>query len=164
MTDIWSNQNRKSFLALTAHWIGEVKGSLTLNSALIAFQGLHGCHTSAALVSLVLDLVDRADITMKTGHFTLDNASNNTSMMSCFQDLLVDHCDVPFDAEDRCVMQLLRDGPSLREEYTNHRRTNASHKRDSNGTSTAMTAMTPAAGATAMQDTSTATIGIHGQL
>jgi hypothetical protein len=38
--DVWSDQNRRSFLALTAHWIAKAPdtSSLQLKTALIAFQ------------------------------------------------------------------------------------------------------------------------------
>jgi hypothetical protein len=40
--DAWSDQNRRSYLAITAHWIGRVGGttSLQLKAALIAFHRL----------------------------------------------------------------------------------------------------------------------------
>ena len=66
-TDIWSDQNRKSYLAITAHWIAKLEGttSLQLKASLIAFYRLHGGHDGEALAETVLQLLDRAGITVK---------------------------------------------------------------------------------------------------
>jgi hypothetical protein len=66
-TDTWSDQNRRSYLAITAHWIAKVKGTTALQSkvALIAFHRLSGRHDGKTLARTVLHLMDRANITMK---------------------------------------------------------------------------------------------------
>lgn len=65
--DIWSNQTRIAYLALTAHWIAMIAGttSLQLDAALIAFHRLHGDHDGESLADLVLQLLDRAGVTVK---------------------------------------------------------------------------------------------------
>ena len=65
--DIWSNQNRLPFLALTAHWISKVEGtsSLKFKSGLIAFHHLRGQHTGALLAKILIGLLDRAAVTSK---------------------------------------------------------------------------------------------------
>lgn len=123
-TDIWSDQNRRSFLAITAHWIAKVAGtsSLQLKVAVIAFQRLQGHHDGVSLGTTILGLLDRAGVTLKVrrqrlrsmftiltslhpevGHFTLDGASNNGTMLERLAISLKDR-DIPFDAEDRRVM------------------------------------------------------------
>jgi hypothetical protein len=65
--DIWSDQNRQAFLALTAHWIAK-RGdtdALVLRTALIAFHCLSGRHDGASLADTVLHLLDRAGVTLK---------------------------------------------------------------------------------------------------
>ena len=122
--DIWSDQNRRPFLAMTAHWIAKDEGSnaLELKTALIAFHRIHGKHDGEMLAGAVLDLLDRARITtkvrllheagimmhvlmflLKVGHFTLDNAANNGTMMKSLERMLRER-DVAFDAADRKVM------------------------------------------------------------
>jgi hypothetical protein len=66
-TDIWSDNNRRPYLAITAHWIGKVHGtdSLELKVALIAFHRLRGRHDGKSLARTVLQLLDRAGITVK---------------------------------------------------------------------------------------------------
>ena len=65
--DIWSDQNRRSYLAITAHWIAIIPGStsLELKAALFAFQQLCGNHNGKSLAEVVLQLLDRAGITVK---------------------------------------------------------------------------------------------------
>jgi hypothetical protein len=68
-TDIWSDQNRQPYLAVTAHWISksesEGSSSLQLKAALIAFHRLRGSHDGKTLAKTVVELLDRADITVK---------------------------------------------------------------------------------------------------
>ncbi len=54
--DIWSDPNRRPFLGMTAHWIGKIEGttSLQLKASLIAFHRLHGNHDRESLASTVL--------------------------------------------------------------------------------------------------------------
>lgn len=65
--DIWSDQNRRSYMAITAHWIAIISETtaLELKAALIAFQQLAGDHDGESLSSVVLQLLDRAGITIK---------------------------------------------------------------------------------------------------
>lgn len=65
--DIWSDQNVQSYLAMTAHWIAIIPGTsaLELKAALIAFQQLHCDHDGKSLSEVVLQLLDRAGITVK---------------------------------------------------------------------------------------------------
>ena len=65
--DIWSDQNRPSYLAIMAHWIAKCGDTeaLVLKTALIAFHHLCGNHDGMTLADVVLLLLDRAGITMK---------------------------------------------------------------------------------------------------
>lgn len=71
--DMWSDQNRRSFLAITAHWVATLKGTtiLHLKTALIAFHRLHGGHDGKSIARTVLRLLDRAGITVKVNAFLL---------------------------------------------------------------------------------------------
>ena len=124
--DIWSDQNRRLFLALMAHWIAKVGGNcsatgpLQLKAVLIAFHQLSGSHDGVSLANATIQLLDRADITLnvrvplrlqeasltssKVGHFTLDNASNNGTMMQELQETLEDRDVSDFDARDNRIM------------------------------------------------------------
>jgi hypothetical protein len=62
--DMWSDQNRRSYLAMTAHWITRTS-PLQLRTALIAFHRHHGRHDGKTLANVVLQLLDRAGITLK---------------------------------------------------------------------------------------------------
>src|SRR5713226_4581775 len=122
--DVWSDQNRQPFLAMMAHWVAKVKGTtaLQLKTALIAFHRLGGRHDGKTLAETVMKLLDRAQITvkvrllheaaipihvsnvsLKVGHFTLDNARNNGTMMRFLETMMGDR-DIAFDAVDRKIM------------------------------------------------------------
>ncbi|KAF9239469.1 ribonuclease H-like domain-containing protein [Melanogaster broomeanus] len=64
---IWSNDNRRPFLAMTAHWITEESGTgkLKLNSALLAFHRIRENYTGESLARTILYLLDRAGTTAK---------------------------------------------------------------------------------------------------
>lgn len=65
--DIWSDKSRRSYLAITAHWMAKVEevSSFKLKVALIAFQRLGGRHDGESLALTVLSLLDRAGVTTK---------------------------------------------------------------------------------------------------
>jgi hypothetical protein len=69
--DMWSDQNRRSYLAITAHWIAKLKGTtvLHLKTALIAFHRLYGGHDGKSIAQIVLCLLDRAKITVKVNTY-----------------------------------------------------------------------------------------------
>lgn len=122
-TDIWSDQNLQPYLAITAHWITKLEGTsaLQLKASLIAFHRLHGSHDGESLAGTVLKLLDRAGITvkvrllclsgkhcisevfLKVGHFTVDNAANNETMMKGLEWRLAER-DIDFDAAERKIM------------------------------------------------------------
>jgi hypothetical protein len=70
--DIWSNQARVAYLAMTAHWIAKMEetNTLYLKCSLIAFHRLRKKHTGKSLARTVLHLLDRADVTLKVGHIS----------------------------------------------------------------------------------------------
>ena len=67
--DLWTDQLRRPYLAMTAHWIAEVEDStLQLKSALIAFHRMRENHTGKKLAKTVVHLLDRAGVTVKVRH------------------------------------------------------------------------------------------------
>lgn len=64
--DTWSDQLLRPYLAITAHWIGNVEGTsaLKLKTALIAFHRLREGHSGNALARTVVALLDRAGVTV----------------------------------------------------------------------------------------------------
>ena len=63
--DLWSNQVLASFLAVTAHWLSNQSGELSLKAALIGFQRMTGDHTGKSIAKGILQVVERAGITHK---------------------------------------------------------------------------------------------------
>ena len=65
--DTWSDQNRRSYLAITGHWIGHVgeTSSLQLKATVIAFHRLRGSHEGKSLSKVTINLLDRVGVTVK---------------------------------------------------------------------------------------------------
>jgi hypothetical protein len=65
--DIWSNQSRHPYFAITTHWIVKDKsnGHLKLRAALIAFHHLWGSHSGPRLARVALHILDRVEITAR---------------------------------------------------------------------------------------------------
>ncbi|KAH9058985.1 hypothetical protein EDB83DRAFT_2520766 [Lactarius deliciosus] len=63
---------------------------LTLKAALIGFHRLKVKHTGINIARTIHYLLDRAVVTLKIGHFTLNNTENNTVAMKHLQRLLLD--------------------------------------------------------------------------
>jgi hypothetical protein len=63
-SDLWSDQKLHPFMALTTHWIAKEEkiSVLVLKAALIAFHHVPGSHTGKSLGSVILHLLDRADV------------------------------------------------------------------------------------------------------
>jgi len=76
MLDLWSDQGIQPFLAITAHWVARVDGtlSLQLKTSLIVFHCVHHNHSGRSLAQTILYLLDRAGVMMKVRrpHFSDD--------------------------------------------------------------------------------------------
>ncbi|KDN41816.1 hypothetical protein RSAG8_07187, partial [Rhizoctonia solani AG-8 WAC10335] len=77
-SDLWTDTNRRSFMAVTAHYINN-SGSLV--DQLIAFRKINGHHTGANVGHALFEVLQESGITDKIGYITLDNASNNNTLM-----------------------------------------------------------------------------------
>lgn len=64
-TDVWSNKQLASFLAVTAHWLSTESHQLTLKAALIGFHRMTGRHNGTSIAAGILEVVQRAGITNK---------------------------------------------------------------------------------------------------
>lgn len=67
-SDLWTDKNMRSHLAVTAHWISESNQgdpSGTLRTALIAFHRISGRHTGQNLANVMMGVLDRAKITSR---------------------------------------------------------------------------------------------------
>ncbi len=65
-TDLWSDNDRTSYLALTAHWIGcNQSGNLELWSGLLGFSCFSGVYTGEGLAKALMMLLDCASIAPK---------------------------------------------------------------------------------------------------
>ncbi|KAF8672559.1 Encoded by, partial [Rhizoctonia solani] len=83
-SDLWSDINIRSFMAVTAHYINK-DGFLAEH--LIAFRLIHGSHTGANVGQCLFSVLEENGITKKLGFVTLDNASNNETLMRKLENL-----------------------------------------------------------------------------
>lgn len=64
--DIWSSQNRSSYLCITIHYLiyerPEAKSGLVLKSSILAFHNLRGKHSGENISKAVTALLRRAEI------------------------------------------------------------------------------------------------------
>ena len=70
--DAWSDHNRRSYLAITGHWIAYVGGTTSLQpkAALIAFHRFMGDHDGKSLGKVTVELLDRLGATVKARAFS----------------------------------------------------------------------------------------------
>ncbi|KAN0128176.1 hypothetical protein V8E53_014028 [Lactarius tabidus] len=97
-----------AYLALTSHWVSldDSTGCLTLKAVLIGFHHVKKKHSGANISKTILHLLDRANVTLKIGHFTLNNAKNNAVAMRELESLLAARktaIAVGFDHLNHCV-------------------------------------------------------------
>jgi NADPH-dependent 7-cyano-7-deazaguanine reductase QueF len=83
-------------MAITAHYIIETTASIKLKSRLIAFRHVPGTHEGSVIGNVFVDVLDELKIKHKIGLITVDNASNNNTMMAWIEDALTQH-GIPFD-------------------------------------------------------------------
>ncbi|EUC65081.1 hypothetical protein RSOL_496520, partial [Rhizoctonia solani AG-3 Rhs1AP] len=77
-SDLWTDVMERPFMAVTGHFINAMKKSIT---ALMAFRIVEGAHAGTVLAQHIFAVLKEYDIVHKVGSITLDNASNNNTMM-----------------------------------------------------------------------------------
>jgi hypothetical protein len=88
-SDLWTNTSMRSFMAVTLHWIVRTcEGELQLRTALGGFRYVKNKHDGLNIASRFVDILEELDILDRIGGITLDNATNNDSAMSIFEDYL----------------------------------------------------------------------------
>ncbi|KAJ8496334.1 hypothetical protein ONZ45_g12488 [Pleurotus djamor] len=87
--DGWQASNVDAYFAVTAHWIEEQhKGIWTLEMGLIGFVQINNAHSGLRLGQVLYKIIARIGIQHKMGHITCDNASNNSTMLKTFEELM----------------------------------------------------------------------------
>jgi hypothetical protein len=90
-SDLWSDSNMTSFMAVTLHWIARTReGGLELKTALGGFRWVKNKHSGENIAARFVDVLSELEILDKIGGITMDNARNNDTAMSCFEQLLLD--------------------------------------------------------------------------
>ncbi|CAE6443976.1 unnamed protein product, partial [Rhizoctonia solani] len=86
-SDLWSDEKLRAFMAVTLHYINS-EGHLAEH--LFAFRRIEGRHTGANIGHELLSVFEEAGIINKIGHITLDNASNNNTLMASLESALAE--------------------------------------------------------------------------
>ncbi|QRW11789.1 AC9 transposase [Ceratobasidium sp. AG-Ba] len=77
-TDLWSDQLLRSFMAVTAHYIDQFGEPA---EHLIAFRKIDGQHSGANIGQALFSVLEEVELVGKIGYITVDNASNNDTLM-----------------------------------------------------------------------------------
>ncbi|KAM3526952.1 hypothetical protein MY4038_006568 [Beauveria bassiana] len=77
--DTWSSPSQHGLLAIVAHFINDE--SRQPRKALLALRELKGAHSGDSLAEIFTEVIDSYRMRDKIGYFTLDNASNNDTML-----------------------------------------------------------------------------------
>ena len=108
---------------MTAHWMAKIRmtTAMQLKMTLIAFHHIDGKHDDEKIARIVMNLLDRAEMTLKVRvneavitmhisnvllkvrHFTMDNAANKGTMMQALVRLL-EKRDIDFDPVNCKIM------------------------------------------------------------
>jgi hypothetical protein len=81
--DCWTSPFRQAFMAITGYFIDQ---EWNYRELLLGFEPLHGSHTGAYLSTVLLELLEKHQITNRVLTVTTDNASNNGTLLGSLQD------------------------------------------------------------------------------
>lgn len=105
--DMWTSSNSYSFIAITAHY---VSNDWQLQEHLIAFDKTTD-HTGLGMSEIVFETIEEFGLTNKLGSITMDNASNNNTLMSSLATTLLKNVPtIQWDAKEnrvRCVAHVI---------------------------------------------------------
>ncbi|KAF5358783.1 hypothetical protein D9758_008530 [Tetrapyrgos nigripes] len=90
------------YMAVTAHYMIQKDGHLVMKSRLVAFRHVEGSHDGLNMATYFFTVLKELGITNRIGMITLDNASNNNTMMRSLERVFHD-IDVEFSAEGNCI-------------------------------------------------------------
>ena len=78
-TDVWTSPTSVPFLGLTAHYIDP---EWNLHCDVLALRHIPGSHTGVRMASVILSILADFELLGRTLFFTVDNASNNDTMIA----------------------------------------------------------------------------------
>ena len=96
--DLWTSPNHRSFLAVVGHLLIGTE----MKTLLLGFRRLIGSHSGENQAALFWEVAAEMGITRRLGYFTLDNASNNDTMLEAIADRLA-NLGIPFDPKKRRI-------------------------------------------------------------
>jgi hypothetical protein len=81
--DCWTSPFRQSFIAVTGYFLDQ---EWNYREILLGFEPLYGSHTGAYLSTVLLNLLEKHEITNRVLTITTDNASNNSTLLDSLQE------------------------------------------------------------------------------
>ncbi|KAJ2928061.1 hypothetical protein H1R20_g9035, partial [Candolleomyces eurysporus] len=97
--DLWTDPNLTPFMAVTAHYYARKPDEgIAYRSGLVAFHYTPGGHSGDELSQHFFKIMDDLDVLHKIGSLTMDNASNNNTLMAAIE-LKLQELDIPFSAD-----------------------------------------------------------------
>ncbi|KAG8821310.1 hypothetical protein FRC17_009861 [Serendipita sp. 399] len=91
--DMWTSPAKVAFMAITAHFIVRNHNCLEMRARLVAFRKIEGEHSGANMARHMAQVLHELKLTRTVGQITLDNASNNDTMMRSL-DYAMSHYDI----------------------------------------------------------------------
>lgn len=89
--DCWTSPFRQAFMAITGYFIDQ---EWNYRELLLGFEPLYGSHTGAYLSTVLLDILEKHQITERVLTITTDNASNNGTLLGSLQEA-IDSLELP---------------------------------------------------------------------
>ena len=80
--DCWTSDNRISFIGLTVHWVDT---EWKLCECVLGIRQLEGSHTGECFSAIVLEVLAEFNLSAKVCAITMDNASNDSTMMTILE-------------------------------------------------------------------------------
>lgn len=100
--DCWTSPFQQAFMAITGYFIDD---SWSFREVLLAFEPLHGSHTGANLGRILLQVLEKYNLTQRVLAITTDNASNNATLVQFINRML----DVSLNRLLNAVLDILAD-------------------------------------------------------
>jgi hypothetical protein len=67
--DLWTDFDKKPYMAVTAHWLEQEGQTITLHTDLIGFMHIPGSHTGERLAEVFLFIINRLNLVKKVSSF-----------------------------------------------------------------------------------------------
>ncbi|KAF5375704.1 hypothetical protein D9615_009361 [Tricholomella constricta] len=102
MAELRSDPNLALYMAVTAHFYIRKNGRLILRRYLVVFRHVFGSHSGVNFANTLIKIFNELGIIYMLALITMDNTSNNNTMMDELERILRSR-GIPFDADRDCI-------------------------------------------------------------